>query len=174
MGCGLGAQKLHPSLVPGHPPAAPRQLPGALELAFGRQGARGRRGIWMEGNDPTQDSSLSPGLSMSLPEGSAKPGAQKRGLRGALLSPSSDPEMSAGEPQGRDGGPPPSLHVGELRRDDPRVSGALDPGNVQTPLLCSQEEATRTGVSAKSATLRGACTPQRGRVKPGAARPLTA
>ena len=65
----------------------------------------------MEGNDPTQDSSLSPGQSMSLPEGSAKPGAQKRGLRGALLSPSSDPEMSAGEPQGRDRGPPPSLHV---------------------------------------------------------------
>lgn len=172
MGCGFGAQKLHPSPVPGHPPpSAPDSCLGLWSLPSGGREREATGGLWMEGNDPTQNSSLRRSL---FQEGLQSLGP-KRGVCAELcFLPARIQKCLQGN-----------------RRDETRVPlractwesclgttrgfRALQTQAIFKPLFSAAgRKRPGTGVSAKGATLRGACTPQRGRVKPGAARPLIA
>lgn len=76
----------------------------------------------MEVNDPTQDPSLSPDQSKSLPEGSGPSLGSNRGVYAEFcFLPARIRRCLPGNRRDETGGPPPRLHVEELCRDHPRV-----------------------------------------------------
>lgn len=171
-GVALALRSCTPARSQGIPSSsAPDSCLGLWSLPSGGRERAATGGLWMEGNDPTQNSSLR----RSLFQKGLQSLGPKRGVCAELCFLLARIQKCLQGNRRDETRVPLRACTWESCLGTTRGFRALQTQAIFKPLFSAAgRKRPGTGVSAKGATLRGACTPQRGRVKPGAARPLIA